>query len=45
MPVNEMNLEEVNKRLEQLDIEVREANEVEAVNKAIEEKNEGRFDC
>ena len=40
MPVNEMNLEEVNKRLEQLDIEVREANEVEAVNKAIEEKKE-----
>ena len=40
MPVNEMNLEEVNERLRQLDIEVREAQEVEAVNAAIEEKKE-----
>lgn len=40
MPINEMNLEEVNARLEELDIEVREAQELEAVQAATAEKKE-----
>ena len=38
MKLEEMNLEQVTQRLAELDIEVREATEVEAVNKATEEK-------